>query len=239
MTAITLSTYQNVPMAVPQVSERPPLTVLDGVFGAYRLFSSGTTLFTGINSVATKPLPSTTVDNGRNPTTNRVVAALKWFFEKVREFLFEKYYNAIYGSLYLASGACAVAGSLHDLRAYDLGPALGIVSYVELATYLTASVMGLYYNSIVFKEASAPLPPNATEEQKELATRKKVSAILGMASALGYIVNIALLLMGQMTMLAFVIGLLATLTSFTRFFLERIYWPRNPPKASAVAAAAA
>lgn len=207
--------YANTPILEPQVIERKSTPVSVYAAGIFRLTTSLFTVYSSITEVATKPVQEVQ----ENSLTNRIKTVFQRIIEHLRAFLFSVKYNIIHGSLFLASGVCAVTASLHDLGAYSLGKAVDVVNTVENWTYLVGSVLGLCYFTERYRQATE-LPPNATPEQIEIARRKKTSAVMGIIGCVTWIVNIALTFIGGLATLAFVIGILATLTGFVKILYD-------------------
>lgn len=226
MTAIAINPSQDyIAHEATSNDKLPPPTsnkVLTIAGGSFRLFSSIITITGGIRGLAAK-----NETRSESHLIGRVKSAWLVFFEKVKDAILVTYYHTIHGALYLASGLCAAVASLHDLKVFDLGPAVGIINKVELGTFLAASLMGLYSNVKDYQNAKV-LPANPTADQIEASKRKKTSAILGIISCVSYILNVALLFMGQLAAVAFVIGILGTLTGFIKMLYD-YYRPSTPP----------
>lgn len=209
------STYHSntFPEKVPQKKSTPFSVYAAGIF---RLVTAGFTVFSAITELTSKPV---VVVKEETSLSTRIKTVFEKIIAHLRAFLFSVTYNIIHGSLFLASGLCAVTSSLHDLGAYSLGKAADVLNTVENWTYLVGSVLGLCYFTERYREADE-LPPNATPEQIESARRKKTSAVMGIIGCVGWIVNIALTFIGGLATVAFVIGLLATFTGFIKILYD-------------------
>lgn len=201
--------------------------------GVFRLGTGSFTVFSSIKELVGKPAIAPVDADKVKPLDMRVKNVFQRCVEQLRTFIISMKYHLMHGALFLGSGLCAVTGALHDLRLFNLGPALGILSSAESWTYLAGAVLGVGHFTEQYRLASI-LPENPTPEQLESSRRKKTSAVIGMIGCLAWVVNTAFILIGGLATVAFVIGLLATLTGFLKMLYD-YFRPGNPAPAPAKA----
>lgn len=165
------------------------------------------------------------------PPAEGVISALAWFYERIDEFEEAVLYKIIHGSLFIVTGITEIAIAANYFGAAILAPLVPALCLLGEMAFMGANIIMLIHNFKIFCLATVILDSEQDPAKRAQAERARISAVLGIFSALSYIIAIALMLSGVGTAWALffmILGLVAGSVKILYDMAQNFYFnPEN------------